>query len=297
MAWGQVFADPGFLNTVSTGLFGEDSKLSNLVNLFGAGYGLYDTAKKTNTAENNYYDAIKTNKDLVALLAKQSQAQTAYDNALRDRILTQTGDLSASLKNAYTDLGPQPIVGPENIAADYGALKATKMADFNDMLNIVSSQGYANQLDRLGGADSSSADWGRETALTKQYAPQLMAIDQAAMDEAIKRNSDSMNLYNTNRQNILNEITGVLQPGITNETNLYKPQYSMQSSANAAMLAGEFAKQQSGEQKNLATESQKNLADFNTVLQNLFGNKKAATNPATENSTYTNSFGWIDWNK
>ncbi len=289
MAWGQVIADSAFLNTVSTGLFGEDSKLNNLVNLFGAGYGLYDNAKKNATAEGNYTSAIATQKQLIDLLAKQSQAQTQYDNALRDRLLTQTGDLSASLKQAYTDLGPQPIVNSADVAADYGAIKATKMADFNDMMRIITSQSEANQIDRLGGARSESADAGRQAALAKQFAPQLMAIDNDAMNEAYARNRSAVDLYNTNRSNILSEITGVLAPGIAAETNLYKPEYTASASTAAARLLSDFSSGQAVAQKNTATNAQASLGDFNSALAKLFGitGNQGGESKGTEKGTYT----------
>lgn len=285
MAWGQIFADPGFLNTVTTGLFGEDSRLGQLINLAGVGYGLYDANKKNDQSEARYEDAIKSQQALLALLGKQYSQQTQYDAQLRDRILGQTGALSQSLMNAYNNLGPQPVVNAANVAADYGQIKATKMADFNDLANLVTSQSYANQVSRLGGADSASADAGREAALMKQLTPQLMAIDNDAMNEAYARNSNAVNLYNINRANILNELAGIYAPGISAETNLYRPESTASASSGLLGALGRFAETESVTQQNRATEAQSQLTNLTSILRDLLGGGTQQKTTQTQQTT------------
>lgn len=281
MVWGQILASPEFLNTVATGIFGEDSRLTDLVNLAGAGYGLYDDARKNQQAEDNYEDAVASQTQMLQLLSRQYQAQTQYDAELRARILAQTGNLSSSLMNAYNDLGAQPVVTSGDVAADYGQIKASKMADFNDMVGMITSQSVANQYSRLGGADSYSADQGREAALVKQFTPQLMALDNDAMNEAIGRNSNLTGLYNTNRSNILNEIAGVYAPGISAETNMYRPEYSASASGNLIGLLGSFARDQSEAQATRATNAQGSLNNLTSAIQKILGGGQQTTNTET----------------
>lgn len=142
----------------------------------------------------------------------------AAENIL-DRLM-QTGEMGATLRAAQSNMGAMPQFNQDTINQDYAATKSTMMQDFNDMLRLVESQGRSSQMERLGGAGSMAADNDRMNALMKRYTPELQKIDDAAYDSAVARATSTMGLINTNRQNTLNEISGLYNPQINAETNL-----------------------------------------------------------------------------
>lgn len=211
MGWGDI------LTTAVSGFTGKSqntlSFLSNLVDQIGS-------QKKADKTENDYYAALAQQKKLSQIAAQTAAQRAAFEQAMKDRILTQTGDLGSTLRAAQTAMGAMPQVNQSTINADYAATKQTMMGDFQNMLKLVESKGRARQIERLGGAGSMAADNDRMNALMKQYSGELQKIDDAAYDSAIGRATNQQNLINTNRQNTLNEISGVYNAQLNPELQL-----------------------------------------------------------------------------
>jgi hypothetical protein len=212
MGWGDV------LTTAVTGVAGAGAGsgvgfLSNLLNQV-------EGQQKADKAENAYYAALAQQKQLAQIAGQTAAQRAAFEKAMKERILTQTGDLGSTLRAAQTAMGAMPQVNQTTINSDYAATKQTMMGDFQNMLKLVESQGRAGQIERLGGAGSMAADNDRMNALMKQYSGELQKIDDAAYDSAISRATNQQNLINTNRQNTLNEISGVYNAQLNPELQL-----------------------------------------------------------------------------
>jgi len=211
MGWGSI------LSTIGTAI---SPTLGSVVK---TGFGIYDAFKdedNSNQANDSYYQALARQETLAQVTADTARQRAAFESAMRERLLTQTGDMGADMRQAQANMGAMPQFNEGTVKQDYQNTKATMMGDFNDMLRLVESQGRSNQIERLGGAGSMAADNSRMNALIKQYSPELQKIDDAAMDSAINRQTQTMNLYSTNRENTLNEIQNVYQPQINSETAL-----------------------------------------------------------------------------
>ncbi len=211
MAWGNILTQVASAANPALG-----AGVSFLNNLFQSN----DEEKKAKQAENAYYAALAQQKQLAELSAQTASQRAAFEKAMKDRILLQTGELGSTLRAAQRSMGAMPQFKQDTINQDYATTKAGMMQNFNDMLTLVESQGRAAQIDRLGGAGSIAADNDRMNALIKRYSPELINIDNQAYEAAVGRATSSMGLINTNRKNTLDEITGVLNPQINAETNL-----------------------------------------------------------------------------
>ena len=211
MAWGNILTQVASAANPALG-----AGVSFLNNLFQSN----DEEKKAKKAENEYYAALAQQKQLAELSAQTASQRAAFEKAMKDRILLQTGEMGSTLRAAQRSMGAMPQFNQDTINQDYATTKAGMMQDFNNMLTLVESQGRAAQIDRLGGAGSIAADNDRMNALIKRYSPELINIDNQAYEAAVGRATSSMNLINQNRKNTLDEITGVLNPQINAETNL-----------------------------------------------------------------------------
>ncbi len=233
--WGSL------LSTAATKFIGPQA--GALVNF---GSGIFDkietdkNAKKTSSA---YYAALANQQQMSQLATRTAAQRTAFEEALKTRAMTLTGDLGTSMRAAQSGMGAMPQFDQGRIDRDYQTTKATMMTDFNDMLKLVDSQGRASQMERLGGADSYQASTDRMGALVRSYAPQLQKIDDAAYDSAVNRATNTQNLISKNRSDTLGEIKGTydaeLDPTIkllsgNDITNLANVAASGTSSAGAA---------------------------------------------------------------
>jgi hypothetical protein len=239
-----------------------------------------------------YSTVARENKALLAEQQATVRAQAGMDALLRNRILSQTQELGTNLRTAYNTLGPQPIFDKGRLAADYGALKSQGMAELNDLINLTSSQGYARGLDQRGGAESKSIEDFRQTALVKQFAPQVAAVSNTAWGQAIDRASGEMNLTSQNRQNIMGEISNTLTPELKYNLDLFKPS---QTSDMATQALGTLASSNVTTAKDMA---EKNSA-LSLALQNVFAPKPAMMPfaPGGVTRAEAGTAGQINWNQ
>jgi len=211
MPWGSILTQ---VATKANPVLGAGvSFISNILNE-------REQSKKAKQAENEYYASLAQQRELAALSAQTASQRAAFEAAMKERILTQNGELGSTLRAAQRNMGAMPQFNEDTINQDYSRNKATMMQDFNDMLTLVESQGRAAQIERLGGAGSTAATNDRMNALIKRFTPELQKIDDAAYDAAINRSQNKMTLINTNRSNTLNELKDTLQPQITNDMGL-----------------------------------------------------------------------------
>lgn len=211
MAWGNILSQ--VVGAINPGLGAGVSFLSNIMDSSSQ-------KKKAKQAENEYYAALAQQKQLAQISAQTAQQRAAFEAAMKQRILTQTGELGSTLRAAQQNMGAMPQFNQDTINQDYAATKAGMMQDFTSMLELVESQGRAGQISRLGGAGSTAADNDRMNALVKRFTPELQKIDDAAYDSAVGRATNSMNLINTSRQNTLGELAGVINPQLNAEMQL-----------------------------------------------------------------------------
>lgn len=251
MAWGTLFTDTDFLNAVLGGT-GGDPLLSAGIQLLSAG--------KSGT---EYASALKQSKQLLNLEAQTARDRAAAESTSRNLIMSRSAELGGALRQAYTAMGPQTPINEGQIAADYGALKATGMADLNDLIELTSSQGYAGGLAQRGGAESQAIEGARQTALVKQFAPQVSAVSNTAWDQAIARATGRQNLMNQSRQNIYGEISGVVQPEISGYTATLNP------AATTAAITGS-AQSAASREKNVASERENSNTALASALSRLF---------------------------
>lgn len=211
MAWGNILTQVATHANPALG-----AGVSFLNNLFQSN----SQEKKAKKAENAYYAALAQQRQLAELSAQTAAQRASFEKAMKDRILTQTGEMGSTLRAAQRNMGAMPQYNQDTVNQDYAKTKAAMMQDFNDMLTLVESQGRSAQMERLGGAGSTAADNDRMNALMKRFTPELQKIDDAAYDSAVNRSMNVMNLINTNRQNTLNELVGVITPQMNAEMNL-----------------------------------------------------------------------------
>lgn len=229
MGWGEILSTIGAAATGGSSLGNTVGFLGNLIS-----YG--EESKKQDQSESDYYRAIAQQKQIAQQQAAIAQQKAAWDEALRTRIATDSGQMGYDMKAAQQGMGAMPQFNQGTLDQDYQSTKSYMMTDFMDMLNMVESQGRSNEIERLGTATSSTAANDRMRSLMKQYTPQLAEIDRSAMDQALRRQTGTMDLINTNRQNTLNEIEGVYQPKITADTNLLN-NTGYDNAANSAGVA------------------------------------------------------------
>lgn len=199
--WGSL------LSTLATKFISPSA--GALVN-FGSGIiDKLETDKNTKKASNAYYAALANQQQMSQLAARTAAQRAAFEEALKTRAMTLTGDLGTSMRAAQTGMGAMPQFDQGRIDRDYQTTKSSMMTDFNDMLKLVDSQGRAAQMERLGGADSYQASTDRMSALVKSFAPKLQQLDDAAYDSAVNRAANTQNLISKNRSDTLGEIKGI----------------------------------------------------------------------------------------
>ena len=236
--WGNI------LGTI-VGKYSEGG--GNLINFGSAILDKINSDKEAKTAKNSYYAALAQQQEMSKMATATAAQRAAFEKAMKDRILTQTGDLGTTMRSAQRGMGAMPQFDQAKINTDYTNTKATMMNDFNDMLKLVESQGRSNQMERLGGADSYAASNDRMNALIKRYNPELQKIDDAAYDSAVSRATNTQNLISKNRSDTLGEIKGIydseidpelklLQAGDTDISNLMNSNASGVNSAYSEMV-------------------------------------------------------------
>ncbi len=218
MPWGDALNDPTIWGTIGQAVLPGPvgAGVNFLSNLVTSG----QEKRKADEAERSYYSALSRQKQLAELSMRIAKSRAAYEETLKNRIMSQTGELGANLRSAQKAMGAMPQFNETSVNKTYQDNRERMLTDFNQMLRIVESQGRAAQAERLGGAGSMAADDTRMTALIRQYAPELDKIDNNAYEAAVARETAKMGLFNTSRQNTLKEISDVLSPQITAETQL-----------------------------------------------------------------------------
>lgn len=224
MGWGDVLAD------IAPTLIG--GKAGAGISFIGNLLGMKENSDREDAGKSAYYQALAQQKAAGEIANQVNQQRAAWEQALRTSAVGQNSELTNTLKQAQIAMGAMPQFNQGTLNADYSQTKGYMMNDFMDALKLVESQGRSNQIERLGGATSNTADNDRLRSLMKQYTPELAKIDRSAMDQAIARQTGTMGLFNQNRVNTLSEINSIYEPVIKNTTSLIPnsdPQSAMYS--------------------------------------------------------------------
>ena len=164
MAWGNV------LSRVGGAIFGEEA--GNVIGFGGSLLEQLNRDKDSKTAQNAYYAALAEQRRMAGLATQTATQRAEFERAMKERLLTQTGDMGANMRSAQVAMGAMPQFNQGKIDQDYSNTKATMMNDFTDMVKLVESQGRSAQIERLGGAGSMTADNDRMSSLIKRFNPE-----------------------------------------------------------------------------------------------------------------------------
>lgn len=287
MGWGDTLSDPSLWSTIGGAAIG--GPVGSGVQFLGNLLNFKNNKDKETQSESEYANALAQQKALMQLQMQLAQQQSAWDEALRSNIMGLSDAQTQTMATAQNSMGAMPQFNPATLERDYQTTKSGMMSDFMGALKMIESQGRSDQIERLGGANSRTADNDRLRSLMKQYAPQLTEIDNAAYSGALQRQTGTMGLFNTNRENTLNEIKSIYQPGITNNTALLSNTSANSSVNNAANMAGNNASM------HLADNTSNANANA-AILERMKGQMMETFNPTynpTGNRTMT-SQEWTD---
>jgi len=289
MGWGDIFSDPGLINTVSTVFSGGGKPTPlNFADLLTGGaqaYNLAQTAGQSSRAKSDYEAALRAQKTSGAQLSKTASQMMAEDAQLRQSLLSQTGEIGSRLRSVYSQMGDIPAVSTETIAADYGALRARSMDDFAGLVKSFTSKQEAQNTTQLGGARNPGMENYQLNENLKQFAPIQQGLDNAAYAEAVKRSSDQSNALSTNRNQILQNIVSTLSPQLTAESGLYQPGVSANLAAQGAGVGGQYLAAAAPREQVLAKQSQTEMGNLNATIAKIFGTGPAPSTQAPAATT------------
>lgn len=198
---------------------------------------------------------------------QMTQQRYADERAIRDRVLNRAAQLDGALKAAAERMGSRVGVSPDDVFRNYQTFRTQLMDDYNDVLDRVSSQGFADAAAR--GMDRSTQMDAARADLAARAADYLPKLDQSAWDAAINRSRGYADTLNYGRGATLDEIGAIYGGAADLERGLVTSQAPgmMQNSiANQGTLAGNAAQRAADAQSGFGTT----LANFNqTVAPNL----------------------------
>tara|TARA_B100000614_G_scaffold257614_1_gene278189 strand:- start:121 stop:1023 length:903 start_codon:yes stop_codon:yes gene_type:complete len=180
----------------------------------------------------------------------------AEQRALRDRLLVQSSNLAESIKQVNEYLGVPYTPSKEDIMRDMFDLSNAYRTDIFKLAELTASKAKANNLARLGGADSDTLDAKVQADVIAKYAPELQKADIQAKVNALKFASERMNLDQASRAAFTKQFT-----------DPYEAQFGME--------------------KQLFSTAQTNYSGSQTGLSNMFDTAMKST--TASNQSFTNS--------
>lgn len=198
------------------------------------------------------------------------QAQEQADQvAMRNRLLSQSQNLADAIGGIYDYLGLPPVVDARQVVGDYLNLRQNAYGDLDRLVTMVSSSNRAKNMSR--GVGESTVQDMAEQEIVRKYYPEYQKADQAAYDAAIARNASMQDLYNANRESIVNSV---------------KDRYGSQFSAESSLFNNNYA-------PNRASYQPTALSQANTGVQSAsrkFGNTAGEVGERIEGGAYDELF-------
>ena len=146
-------------------------------------------------------------------------AQSARDErAIRQRILDRVAMLDQDLLSQRAKLGERVGVNAGDIYNNYQTFRTQIMDDYNDTIDRISSQGFADAISR--GMDRSTQFEESQADLARKAASELPKLDQAAFDQAIARSQSYADTLNYGRDAALKETNDMYKSVIDLEASV-----------------------------------------------------------------------------
>lgn len=175
--------------------------------------------------------------------------QAADERQLRQRMLDRAAQLDQELMSARAKLGDRAGVNAGDIYNNYQSFRTQIMDDYNQTVDRISSQGYADAIRR--GMDRSTQYTDSQADLARKAAGELPKLDQAAFDAAINRSKAYADSLNYGRDSTLKEVNDMYS-AVANLEAKAMPNNAAGALANAYTSSSNFA----ATQGNRAADSQ-----------------------------------------
>tara|TARA_B100000941_G_scaffold290924_1_gene276148 strand:+ start:21460 stop:22362 length:903 start_codon:yes stop_codon:yes gene_type:complete len=147
----------------------------------------------------------------------------ADQRALRDRLLTQSANLSEAIKQVNQYLGVPYTPSKEDIMRDMFDFSNAYRTDIFKLAELTASKAQAANLAKLGGADSTTLENKVQADVIAKYAPELQKADMQAKVNALKFASERMNLDQASRAAFMKQFTQPYEAQFGMEKSLYSP--------------------------------------------------------------------------
>lgn len=256
MAYGDTLAKIG------GSFFEQGSRGQALSSFLGNVYDIGDSYFR-NRRDQEMADAALRMQAQVANQQMQDAAQRASDERqVRQRILDRAAQLDRELVEMRNRLGDRANVSSGDIYNNYQTFRTQIMDDYNQTVDRISSQGYADAIRR--GMDRSTQYTDDQAELARKAASELPKLDQAAFDAAIARSKSYADTLNYGREAGLKEATDMYNAVSNLEAK------AMPNAANAMSNAFSTSNTFSNMLANRASDSQdymgNALANFNEKI-------------------------------
>lgn len=217
---------------------GPTSQGAAFANIVGGGFDLADSYFQNKRAQQMSDAAMR----LQAQVAEQQMnlaVQDASDQrAIRERILARAAQLDQGLQQERAKLGPRVGANAGDIYNNYQTLRTQIMGDYNDTVDRISSQGFADAIRR--GMDRSTQFDDSQAKLARIAAEEMPKMEQAAFDTAIQRSKQYADTLNYGRDASLKEVSDMYTSVSNLEANAM-PTNVANAFANAASTANTFS--------------------------------------------------------
>lgn len=219
------FFEPGSRNQAFSSFMG---------NLYDIGDSYFQNRKAQQKA-----DAARRLEAQVAQQQMNFAAQQAADErAIRQRILDRVAMLDQDLLNQKAKLGPRVGVNAGDVYNNYQTFRTQIMDDYNQTVDRISSQGFADAIRR--GMDRSTQFDDSQAKLARTAAAELPKLDQAAFDQAIQRSKSYADTLNYGRDASLKETNDMYKSVIDLEASML-PKNAGTTMSQAGIAANRFA--------------------------------------------------------
>ena len=217
---------------------GPQSQGAAFANFVGGGFDLADSYYQ-NKKDQQMADASLRLQAQVAQQQLNLAAQDASDERqIRERILARAAQLDQSLLQEKAKLGPRVGVEAGDIYNNYQTLRTQIMGDYNDTVDRISSQGFADAISR--GMDRSTQYTDSQSKLARIAAQELPKMEQAAFDTAIARSKGYADTLNYGRDASMKEVND-MYTSVANMEAKAMPNNVAASYANASSTANTFS--------------------------------------------------------
>lgn len=217
------------------------------------------------------YDFLNSRKAMNLADAEYQQMRDLLQQSLvrdADRyndVASRAGELDATLRAAFSALGPRSAITPADIAARQQQLERLYLNDINQQTGVTASQNYAGA--RTNGMVDSTLMRDNEARIAAASALAANKARAQSFTDAASQLQTEDNIVNKNREGIMSEYEKVLTSPID---LLYGKNSSSSSDLNSAL--GNFTNVVSAASQNAGAYTK----DMTESIKGLFGNKTLA---------------------